>query len=264
MPEKKNKLSTLLAWPLIVPAAALLLAVLCAFAVVPAYIATATDVAFSESVLPMLLGVLKTLLETLYISLLAAYLVCAVYFSAMKDEKSGTARAFAVCAAIVLIKYGLNLLSSWIFDGTYEVGDLFLSFLPPVLDLLFLLLVLLAAQKRARAYAEYVSEVRRAGKYVPGVDTDAMTAVYPFPKFLSRSHVILAPLLLFACVFCGISVVQRVLTDIAYGAPANLSEIVEIVFAYISDFVTALIAYTAAYFTAEFIIKEKIKAEKAE
>lgn len=260
--NRKNPLRAMRADSLIL-LAALCAALLCSLLISPLYISTANDIAFSESPLPMILWVLNSFLETLYFSMLAALVVCAVYSSVLGKDRA-FCRIFGLCAAVILIKYVVNILSALLFDGKYDWQELLISLLPPVLDILILLCVMLLSRRFCASFASYAADIRRAGKYVREADVDSMTSVYPFPSFLTRKNPILLSLLCFACILGVIALLQRAYNDIVYGAPTSAAEVIEMVFAYLSDLLSALIAYTIAYFTALLYFSKKIKADKAE
>ena len=246
-----------------VPAAALAAVLVCSFAVSPLFISMASDVSFSDSILPLVLQVVQLFLNTAYLSLLAGYVVCAVWFGRNERQKYPQA-VLAICVGIVFFKFAADLVSSLIFDGKFDFHGIALALVTPILDALFVLVIYLVAGKTCQKQIDYADEMRRAGKYLKDVDIEEKISIYPFPGLFSFRHPVLLPLFVFGAALLVFSMGPRAVYDIGYGAAADLAEAVDMVFAYLSDLLVAFVAYVISYFTAVFIFIKKIKADEAE
>lgn len=246
-----------------VPAAALVVSLLCALLVSPIFIATSKDVAFSNSPLPFLLQYVLLFMETAYFALLTAFVVCSAYFSKRDKKPAAMKWAFACAVVIILISFAANVVASIIFDGKMDLYDVAFSLITPVLDIVFLLVAMLIAARRSERHVAYADEIRRASRIVGNMDIDDRIQVFPFVSFISTKNVIQFPLFVSALILCASSVFQRILNDIAYGAPTNIPDLLEMIFAYCLDLIVAFVAYVMMYFISIFIFRKKIKAEEA-
>lgn len=230
------------------------------FAVVPSYISTSKNVIYSDSLIPLLLFILKNILEAVISSLLIAFTVYGIYIE--NSHKTNGERAlipfFGFFASVILLlfKFGLNIFSAIISGDSPEFSDILLGLIDPLTEIVILLVVTLVADNLTKKHFVRARELKKASKYVSGVLYDERDTVYPFKSFLDLKNVILCPIFIGVIILTFTILIQRIITDIGLGAPTHFDEVKEMVIYYLCDIIEGIITYTAAYFAASFLLKK--------
>lgn len=248
-------------WLILISAFLCILLYTCVIA--PAYISTVKDVVYVNSVLPLVLSILKTLFETLISAILIAFTVYSIYIENTHKYKGEQALipfyGFWASAILILIQYILNAISSLISGELTEISDVFgfSALFTPLVDIIIILVVALIANSMSKTHFIRAHQLRKASKYVPGSLYNERTDVYPFGSFISLKNIILRPVFIGSLIMVSLLLVQRIITDIGLGAPTKISEVNEMVFYYLFDIMQGVVAYTASYFTVSFLLNDK-------
>lgn len=241
----------------IVFATVLVLILLYTCLVVPFYISTAKNVLFSDSIIPLLLYILKTVIECAITAILFGYAARSVFLERQYNSKGYRAKirfyGFIVPAIFIFAEFVLNQIVAFITKEINEFTDVFAGLATPVLDTLLVLVVAVIARSGSEKYLKRAKDVEKAARYVAQDTSSVCEPVFPFSSFVSLGNPVLKAIFIGSALLGFSLICQRVFIDIGYGAPTSVNEIREMMLYYLSDLLQAVAVYTGAYFTAAFL-----------
>lgn len=225
--------------------------------VVPFYIATAKNVVYSDSIIPFLLYVLKTLVECAVTALLFGYCARSIFVEKEFNSKGYFAKlrfyGFIVPVIFIFLEFVLNQIAALITKEINEFSDVFAGLATPVLDILLVLVVAITVAVESKQHIARAREVEKAAKFL-GKESDAVgESVFPFRSFVSFKNPVLKALFIGSALLGLCLIGQRIFIDIGYGAPTSVAEVREMILYYLSDILQAIAVYTGSYFTASFL-----------
>ncbi len=188
-------------------------------AVVPLRNILSADIAYAESVLPLVLNIFSDLLQLAAIFVSYAAVIGAVF--------RGGLRAAMPAALIYLLASLFGACANLVIDLVFHAGGevfvalLAISLLGVLFEMLQLMLVLFGTRLLARRYA---------GPLVP-TSLFSLRVRPQLAAFLSAMLVLV------------VQAGGRLLYDVSYGAPTSASEVAEMVTGYGGDLLTAFLGY---------------------
>ncbi len=195
-----------------------------ALLVVPVRNLLAVNVAYAESLLPLMLTLLADILQMAVLFVGYAYVIGAVFGSGLRDG----VRTALVCFGAAVFGMSVNLLIDLFVHDGWAVfsGLLAVSLTGLLFETLQLAAVFCTALLLARRYHGPLVPVR-------------LFAVQVRPQLAA---------LLAAGIVMAVQIISRVIYDLAYGAPTTASELLEMVTGYASDVLSAFLGYLAMVF----------------
>lgn len=224
-----------------------------AFVLNPLYVYTNSDVIFSSTPIPEILGIFND------ISYPLGYALCfaSVSYSIFKFSLSRSAKPIIILAAAFLLRYVANYVMSSVIDGGFRFADLPTSVLIPfALDILiFAIICAIVCARVKKYYAEYEQTLKAnatLGKRTPSVHDD----VFEDQKLLSFKNPLHYSAALTGIVLSVAKILTRIRYDLALGAPADTADTVWMIVYYISDVLIAVLVYAASLLVFSYLEKK--------
>ncbi len=210
------------------------------------------DINFMYSAFPIILSSIINLFEILYLALLSALTVSAMYIKHKYINSPFT--LYIAIISIVFSQHILNLLVSSIIDGYIDlIFDVVSIIVLILIDIAILFIVAVIANKNFKKHFERVYKLKKAAKYLDSIETDENDGIIPFEGFMKIGHIVVQPLFIGAVLSASLLLLQRLSIDIMLGAPSTLFEIIDIIVSYFTDIIFGLVAYATSYFAASYI-----------
>jgi len=238
---------------LIAVAALALYSILC-FAVNPVSDSMRADIAYDESILPVLLDYVGTVVDLAAIVFSYAVLIYGVYKFGLGYLKFGVV-VFGLC---VMYKYSSLAIVAWVNNGsipidwhTYVMDIVFYT----ILETLQLLIVLWISNRHIKTF-------REKNIYMRSVGGEEMS-VYPFHKFYDKTNVLMRSAMISAVVVFVSKIAGVFVNDIVLiimdGLPSSLNTLIAMGLFYLQNILFALICGVLCYIAVVFTIMKLIE-----
>ena len=200
------------------------------------YTQASTNVLFIGGWLPF---VMRLLLELIDVAIFAGAYFCIVYaFFRMSIKK---AWLFPVLYLVLsLVRRAITLLLQLIqvqYIGSDDILSLVMYY---VLDVIQLCIVLAVVIYEVRKSRRFINDYKEAGLETP--------EFLPFTKVFSKNNPFQMCSLKLAVMISGIKIATRIVSDLYYGAPESLAEVLIMATYYTSDLLNGVIFYTILWF----------------
>ena len=209
------------------------------------YTQASTNVLFIGGWLPF---VMRLLLELIDVAIFAGAYFCIVYaFFRMSIKK---AWLFPVLYLVLsLVRRAITLLLQLIqvqYIGSDDILSLVMYY---VLDGIQLCIVLAVVIYEVRKSRRFINDYKEAGLETP--------EFLPFTKVFSKNNPFQMCSLKLAVMISGIKIATRIVSDLYYGAPESLAEVLIMAAYYTSDLLNGVIFYTILWFLFSHINKKE-------
>ncbi len=211
------------------------------------------DIMMEETVFPLLLDTAMILLHYALYWLSFAFVLYGFY----RFERRGGIAFLVLYAVLTAVRYFANLLAGYFVMGFPLLRYFLSSDLPYVLIDIVLDLVLMAifvwifsSSKNRNAVP---AKGRQNGAY--------LSAHLPFEGLFALRNPVLRTLLWGAVIPSAVQFISRVIFDLQQGLPVNLQDFLNMLIAYLSDYLYILIGFVAMVFLFNRFYLSELKAE---
>ncbi len=217
----------------------------------PIYTLVVSDIALSGSILPELLIDLQILLEIIAISVCYAAMIYTVYIAGADNVK----RIFAVFGIATFGKYAVNVVYSWISDGSIPriwIWNIVDAAFFTALEFLQLLIIYAIVKRIIESFTDRQKITEK--------DSDnSLSNPYPFSKLYDKDNCLLRSAGVCGTVVFAAKLFGRVISDIWImlwtGLPQKLSVVISMLLTYVSFVIFGIICYFAVYLMMSAFLK---------
>ena len=230
--------------------------------ITPLYVSLESNVAFSGSILTMVIYYLKDIFSIIAFASSYAIIIFSVFFISKK-----AARFIIILYGIIFfVQIPLKILMNAVIYGSlgtlWEITmDIIYLLLYFALNMIQLLLVYFFATTDTGKYLRR-AELSRSRKKNKG-KAQPLSCVLPLCKFLDFSNPLQSSAFKMGALMFALKVFSRILNDISYGAPASFGEVLVMAAYYLSDLLYGVVAYLIALLIFTFIY-DKLKKKEAD
>ena len=214
-----------------------------AFILNPLYVYTSSDVLFSNTPLPEIIGILND------ISYPLGYALCfaAVTYSIFKFSFARSKRPIIILSLAFFLRYVANYIIASITDGGFRFSDIPSSVLLPFgLDMLLFAIICAIVYTRIKNYYKDYVLMQKAnitlGNKTPSVHED----VFVDQKIISLKNPLHYSAALTGAVLAITKILTRIRFDLSVGAPTTLADTIWMIAYYLSDIMIAALVYAAS------------------
>ena len=214
-----------------------------AFIFNPLYVYTSSDVLFSTTPIPEILGIFNDIAYPL------GYALCfaCVSYSIFKFSLSRSAKPIIILSVAFLLRYVVNYAVSSVAEGGFKFDDIPQSVLIPFgLDMILFVIICAIVCARIKKYYEAYVTVQKAnmtlGKKTPSIHED----VFVGQKIISRGNPLHYSAAITGILLSAIKILTRLRYDIAFGLPSGPADTIWMIAYYISDILIAVLVYAAS------------------
>ena len=219
----------------------------------PLYVYTSSNVLFSTTPIPEIIGILND------ISYPLGYALCfaCVTYSIFKFSLSHAAKPIIILSLAFLLRYVENYVTSSIIEGGFRFSDIISAVvLPFALDMLLFAIICIIVCVRIKRYYEAYEQTLKANitlnKKTPSIYED----VFEDQKIISFKNP-----LHYSAAFTGIllsatKILTRIRFDIALGAPSDAADTIWMIAYYISDLLIVALVYAASLLLFSYLEKK--------
>ncbi|MBO5939149.1 MAG: hypothetical protein J6Q82_06590 [Clostridia bacterium] len=235
--------------------------VLLSFGLTLAYLACNNDIILFQSALPELLDVLRDLSEIFAWAIALSILAYAIFF---RTAKNIVFRLILLLCGLLLLRRLFDLLAILIMYQTLSLyNDLFFNIFYWIVDLLLLLISMVLASSTAKKYYRQCT-VKNKAKTLFGNDVKVDLSTedfYPFQTFFTKKNPLQRCLLKISILFSVSKVLSRLIFDLGYGAPEDVTEALIMCLYYLSDLIFGAVFYIFCILIFH-VIFAKLKKQK--
>ena len=215
------------------------------------YTETLTNILFMDGWLPF---VMRLLLELIDVAVFAGAYFCIIYAFFRMSKKE--AWLFPVLyLALALFRRAVSLLVEFLFSGYVGSDDILSLGLYYFLDVIQIFIALVIIIYEVCKSSRFINERKKAGLDAP--------KFLPLTSVLSKNNPLQICSFKLAIMISGIKIVTRIVSDLYYGAPESLAEVLVMLAYYASDLLNGVIFYTLLWFLFTHIDKKENKKESA-
>lgn len=219
----------------------------------PLYVYTASNVLFSTTPIPEIIGILND------ISYPVGYALCfaAVTYSIFKFSLSRSAKPISILCAAFLLRYVANYVISSIIEGGFKFSEILSAVVLPFgLDMLIFAIILALICVRIKRYYETYEQTLKANitlnKRTPSIHED----VFDEQKLISFKNPLHYSAALTGILLSAVKILTRLRYDISFGAPSGAADVIWMVAYYLSDILIAVLVYAASLLIFSYLEKK--------
>lgn len=206
----------------------------------PVYVQTSSDILYSGSPIPDILGYTISLLDVIFASAQYAAIILSFLFFSEKSNR----RAVRLISVGAIVTYrALNQAVQSITDGTDFSSGITVALLYAALEVVELYVCVFISAYLCQEAVKRFSLLRTASRRLGNPEFNWTYEVYPYHLAIKKSHPVQMSALLIAVVFGTLRVLSRIIYDLSLGAPESTSEILQMVAGYFSDIVCGVLIY---------------------
>lgn len=224
-----------------------------AFILNPLYVYTSSNVLFSTTPIPEIIGILND------ISYPLGYALCfaCVTYSIFKFSLYRAKKQIIILSAAFLLRYVANYVISSIIDGGFRFAEIPAAVILPFgLDMLLFAVVCIIVRARIKRYYETYEQALKANiilnKKAPSVYED----IFENQKIISFKNPLHYSAALTGILLSATKILTRIRFDIAYGAPSGVADTIWMIAYYISDLLIVALVYAASLLLFAFLEKK--------
>lgn len=221
-----------------------------AFILNPLYVYTSTNVLFSTTPLPEIIGILND------ISYPLGYALCfaCVTYSIFKFSLSRAKKPIIILSAAFLLRYVANYVISSIIEGGFRFSEIPAAVILPFgLDMLLFAIVGVIVSVRIKKYYKAYEQILKANitlnKKTPSIHED----VFEGQKIISLKNPLHHSAALTGIVLSATKILTRIRFDIAHGAPSGAADAIWMIAYYISDLLIAVLVYATSLLVFSYL-----------
>lgn len=205
----------------------------------PVYMLIVSDRVYQATLLPYIMDIVMSLAE------IFTFGVCysIVIYSAVMRRTRTAAAVCGIYVAASVLRRGAALGVSFMMYKFIDKRDIFNVSLPIIIETVQVFTVFLATYLAARRYRQALILYSARRGDVGQLDIIEMNSVF------DRKNPLLVGTLTSAVMLIIVNVSMRIYSDIGYGAPAGISEVLVMIAYYLSDILVGVILYTVCWFT---------------
>ena len=213
---------------------------------VPMYTYFSTDILFMGSLLPFFI---RILLEIIDVAIFAVAYFSIIY-AFFRERMSQKPFLFPIVyLALALARRAISLLVEFISSGYVGMEDLLSLGLYYLFDIIQLIVVMIIVIWERNKCICFITERKKLGI--------ATSDLLPFNNVLDKNNPLQACSLKLAVLVAGIKIVTRIISDIYYGLPASISEVLVMAAYYLSDLLNGVVFYVLLWFLFNHINKKE-------
>ncbi len=208
------------------------------FILEPLLVMTNADILLGSTPLPAVLDMICELCDILVFSICYSL----ISFAAVTRSAKSSLRLFGIYAAACTLRRGLVLAISFVIYSSVDTLDLLSVGSALAFECILALIITMISV--------YVSSKSNAARVTDGMHS---TNAFNFDKVFSKDNPLLICTLISTVIMAITRISMRIISDIDYGAPTSLGEILIMVVAYIFDILLSALFYSIAWlFLAKF------------
>ena len=219
----------------------------------PLYVHTSSNVIFSTTPIPEIIGILND------ISYPIGYALCfaAVIYSIFKFSLARSAKPIIILSIAFLLRYVANYSLSSILDGGFRFSEIFSAVLLPFgLDMLiFAIICTIACARIKKYYLDYEQSLKAnitLNKTTPSIHDD----IFEDQKIISFKNPLHYSAAIAGILLSATKILTRLRFDIALGAPSDAADAIWMVAYYISDILIAVLVYATSLLLFSYLEKK--------
>lgn len=198
----------------------------------PIYTVVLSDITLKMTVLPRVIYIVLSLAETVTFALCYSIII---YTAIMKSTKTAIGACGIYFAASVVRRIGA-LLVSLIMYNYIDKRDIINILIPIIIETIQIAIVLISAHFLARSF-------RKNKKGCPRSDDPSIK----FIKVYTPSNPLMTGALIGGIMLSAVNIAMRIYSDIGYGAPDDVAEILVMAVYYISDILICALFYAMSW-----------------
>lgn len=219
----------------------------------PLYVYTSSNVVFSTTPIPEIIGIFND------ISYPLGYALCfaSVIYSIFKFSHTRSKKQIIALSVAFLLRYVANYVISSIIEGGFRFSDIPASILLPFgLDMLLFAIICVVVCVRIRRYYEAYEHTLKANvilnKKTPTVHED----VFEGERLISLKNPLHFSAFLTGALLAAAKILTRVRYDLAHGAPLGAADTIWMIVYYLSDILIAVLVYAASLLLFSYLEKK--------
>lgn len=221
----------------------LLVAAVCCF-FNPLYVTVSTDIAYSDSLIPLLLTVASRASEAVFTGLLLALAASGEYYF------RGSRKRLIICRALALFTAGAMRLVNFLVDGIingfrdFVLSDYLLTFLVAAVDVLIVMLAIIISRRMIEDKARSDASLLKASR-VTGDDFEPVPVIPPEGLF-KKSNPVCCAAMAGSVVTYAISFLSDLVSEFGIGMPESAGEWLEVAVHYLTIILQWMLCYAVA------------------
>ncbi len=222
----------------------------------------ANDILVPEA-LTLIIDVSRAVFEILIWSTLTAFLLIRFYESDTNRRKF----IFFAFPIIDILQYIISIVAAWIYDGRpSETSDLIQSFLDSMLfiildNLRFLVIAIICYRLTKSGLQKYKVALKAANSLNDGdINKAEKFRLLPFKQIFSFDNNIQRSIFFCSLFYSLVLIVSRIIYDIDYGLPSDLTDAMWMITYYLLDIVRGAIYYIVSVAILNLLYKLHKKA----
>ena len=235
----------------------ILMAAICAvtytliqFILTPIYTVALSDVTLKFTVLPTLIHTLLSLLEILAFALCYSLVI---YTTVTRGTKTALGVVEIYVAAAILRRIGALAISLAMY-GFVDKRDFINVLIPVVIETAQIFIILLASHILSNKFMKNNKVTRNTD------DLEEISDIR-FTKVYSSKNPLMASALVGGIMLASVNVIMRIASDISYGAPQGIAEVLVMIAYYLSDLLVCVVFYAISWIVlSKMLIRYKQKS----
>lgn len=225
------------------------------FVLSPLLVITSNNIVYATTNIPDFIGLASDMVIIGAYALSFSMIIYSVYRFNLRNS---VMLAMTYCSAAFL-RYTADIIITVIADGQISADDILAVMMYFFFDVALTLAVMLFINSSMKKFYRQFSAVERANAILHKEKVRARDRIFPFSKILSTKNPVQNAALKTGIMLAAVKILTRVIYDLYYGGPQNVTDAIWMAVYYLSDVLICVIVYLISLLCLSYFDKKEQK-----